>query len=99
MTELRLRPGYTHRYQQNAPRTVLTFETAFPVYEKLRNHIVIAIDCECPAAGWDRINDNNHRHLFRPNGFHHKVMFSEHLPKGYRRLDYDEFLVWYGIIS
>ena len=92
------KPMYNHVYIQEPPKSILTFQTAFEVYEKLKNFIGMRIDTFCPAEGWPKSkNEGCHRHLFTADGFHHAVRGMPNLKKGWRRLDYEEFCDWYGL--
>ena len=97
-TILRCAPSYGHMYEQRPAKTILTEETADPVYQKLKPFLAFQEDYLCPAAGWEG-NNSKHRDLFEPNGFHYRVRFIPKLEKGWRRLQFDEFLAWYGIGS
>ena len=93
---LNWKPDYSHRYAVHPPKTSLNPETAFPGYNKLKNFWAIEEYTNCPAGGW---GDGKfiHRHLFRSDGFHHAVRWMPNIKKGWRRLNYEEFLAWYGI--
>ena len=96
MTDLCLHPAYSHRWIQFAPKTILTADTAKPVYDKLRPFLAIKIHSECPAAGWPK--KRYARDLFAKNGFHHPVRWMSIVGDNWRRLYFDEFCVWYGIL-
>ena len=96
MTNLRLKPKYAHAVAEVVfpPKTNLTRETAFPYYEKLKNFLGFMIESD-PPAWWGDGKDR--RDLFQEKGFHHPVRWKPNLPTGWRRLQFDEFCVWYGI--
>jgi hypothetical protein len=96
VTELRLKPGYAHAVAEKVkpPKTRLTAETAFPIYEKLKEFLRIEINSQCPAW-WQ---DGKHkRDLFYRSGHHHRVRWAPKDEKGWRKLNFDEFCIWYGI--
>ena len=94
MTKLRLSPSYRHGHEAVAPRTTLTAESAASVFQTLKNCLAMKRAQECPAAGWE---DGHHRSLFYWNGFHHPVRWMPVLRDGWKRLNYSQFLAYYGI--
>jgi len=98
MTFLRTKPRYDHSYAAAPPKTTLTpmQDKALQVYRKLKPFLAIQEYLLCPAEGWDQ---RQRRDLFQPNGFHFRVEWRPNLTKGWRRLKFDEFCVWYGILK
>jgi hypothetical protein len=96
---LKLNPSYYHmndKYQEPPP-TRLTPETAFAIYRQLVNCLAVERRSLCPAEGWDKARPR--RDLFYKNGFHHHVEWKPDIDEArYRRLSYEEFLIWYGIL-
>ena len=94
MTDLRLHPNYSHAHQRTAPPTTLTALTASEAYEKLRPYLAMKLCSDNPAS-WPE--DRCGRDLFHKNGQHHSVRWLPKINSYWRRLNYDEFCVWYGI--
>jgi hypothetical protein len=81
---------------QEPPPTNLTWETAYPVYEKLINFLAVSVRLFCPAEGWEKTRPR--RDLFRANGFHYRVEWRPWIDTTqWRRPSFYEFLKWYGI--
>lgn len=96
---LNLHPSYFHMNDKNQdpPQTRLTPETAFAAYRKLIHVLAIERSVLCPAEGWNKTRPR--RDLFYRNGMHHRVEWIPVIDETrYRRLTYEEFLTWYGIM-
>jgi hypothetical protein len=91
------RPKYRHRCAIPPPQTNLNSTDAIVwCYKKLRPFLGVGEYINCPAEGW---GDGRlvHRHLFRHDGFHRAVRWMPVLKRGWRRMQFGEFLGWYGI--
>lgn len=98
MTNLRLRPAYPHALEdtevQARPPTTLDCHSAAAVYGRLKPYLALEEVYQCPGM-WDRPPQG--RDLFSARGFHYRVRWMPNPGPGWRRLQYDEFLAWYGI--
>lgn len=94
---LRWAPSYRHMHEAPAPKTRLTYESAYPSYAALLRYLAIRAHPHAPAGGWQRKPKENARSLFTYNGWHHPVCWMPKLKEGWVRLTFEQFLAYYQI--